>query len=132
MPTFSESAVQTAAIVIAIAQAGLVVAMAYWASGGQRWLHSHWGGFYDELPIRLRISDAVSGTVFAIGIVVAVVQGWSADPPGYLTAVAWAFGGLLGISGVMNLASSSKYERYVFAPLAIVLALCWIVVARGG
>ncbi len=132
MPEFSDPIIKTTAVFIAIAQAGFVVAMAYWASGGKRWLHSHWGGFYDELPLRLRISDAVSGTAFLYGIYAAIASAWDFGPQGFLTVSAWGFVALLGLSSLANFASSSKYERFLFAPVAVLLALCWAIIAGAG
>ena len=44
----------------------------------------------------------------------------------------WALAALLGIAGVMNLASESRWENLILAPVAVVLAALCLVVARGA
>jgi hypothetical protein len=44
----------------------------------------------------------------------------------------WALTGLLAIAGVMNLVSESRWENFVLAPVAVVLAALCVVVARGA
>ena len=43
----------------------------------------------------------------------------------------WVLVGLLSLGVLMNLASSSDWERFLQAPLAAVLAVLCLVVARG-
>ena len=44
----------------------------------------------------------------------------------------WALVALLGISGVMNLASESGWENFLLAPVALLLSALCLVVARGA
>jgi hypothetical protein len=44
----------------------------------------------------------------------------------------WALAVVLGVSGVVNLASESGWETSLLAPLAVVLAALCVVVARGA
>ena len=41
----------------------------------------------------------------------------------------WVLVGLLPIGGLMNIASSSRWERYLWGPLALILAVLTLVVA---
>ena len=44
----------------------------------------------------------------------------------------WALVALFGLSAVANIASSSNWERFLNAPIALLLALLCFVVARGA
>ena len=44
----------------------------------------------------------------------------------------WALVALFGIAGVMNLASESRWENFLLAPVALVLSALCLVVARGA
>lgn len=92
-----------------------------------------WGGGQATLPPELRVASAISMAVF-IGAA-AVVLGRA----GYLGSRfvrafhvgAWLLVVALGLGAVMNLASSSVWERFIWAPVALGLAVSTFVVARG-
>lgn len=134
MPTFSATFAQVAAVVVAISFTCFAGFMAYWASGGKWGLSAHWGGFYKELPMRLRVADALSFGVFLFGAYVAIGRAWSLDSLGsevLLTRSAFGIAALFGVSGVMNIASSSKVERYALGPFALLLAFLCFAIARS-
>lgn len=134
MPTFSEPIAQTAAVVVSIAFSVIAGFMAHWSLGRTWGLSAHWGGVYRELPVHLRIADALSFCVFVFGAYAVIGRAWSLDKLGseaLFNWSAWGFVALLGLSGVMNLASSSKIERYWLGPLATLLAILCFVVARS-
>lgn len=134
MPTFSAELAKTASIIVALALAVFAGFMVHWAVGRTWGLSAHWGGVYKRLPARLRVMDALSFGVFSSGIVVVIGRAWSLDflgHEGFLTGSTWGFVALLALSGVMNLASSSKIERYWLGPFALVLAVLCFVIARS-
>ncbi len=133
MPTVSAPAGQAAAIIAALAFAYFAAASIYWAGGGKRGLSSHWGGKYTELPAGLRVMDAISVSTFVFGIYVVISRAWSLDGLGaeqFLTFAAYGLAALMALSGVMNLASSSYWERRLFGPLALLIGVLCLVIAR--
>ena len=44
----------------------------------------------------------------------------------------WALVVFLGIAGVVNLASESRWETFLLAPVALALAALCVVIARGA
>lgn len=134
MPTFSTELAQVASIPVAIAFALFAGFMVHWALGRAWGLSAHWGGKFEQLPLRLRVMDALSAGIFAFGIYAVIGRAWSLDslgPERLFTWSAWGFVALLGLSGVMNLASSSRIERYKLGPMALVLAGLCFVIARS-
>ena len=131
MPTFAEPLGQVAAVIAAIAFMYFAGASIYWASGGKKGLSAHWGGVYTKLPAGLRVMDAVSAGMFVFGTYAVIGRAWSVDGMGseqLLTFSAYGLAALMAVSGIMNLASSSYWERHLFGPLALLIgALCFVV-----
>jgi hypothetical protein len=90
-----------------------------------------WGGVHAHLTTGERVGSAVSVLVYVAAIL--VVRGRAAGRPErrYRWGI-WALVAVLGIAGVMNLASESRWENFLLAPVALVLAALCIVVARGA
>jgi hypothetical protein len=87
-----------------------------------------WGGNHDELPTRLRIGSAASILVY--GAAAAVLWVRRRDANSRLAHIgAWVFGILFLLSGVVNLASSSEWERFLLAPVSLVLATTFLLSA---
>ena len=99
--------------------------------------HLAWGGAHDRvLPINVRINSGVAAImlIFAAIVVLAEagVTSWSPVPDFLLTPTVWILAGLMLVNTVGNLASQSRFERLVFAPVTIVLAgLCAAVAFLG-
>ena len=52
-------------------------------------------------------------------------------PPRLVRLCVWALVGLTFLSSVLNFASSSQWERYLWGPFGLVLAVLCLVVARA-
>ncbi len=134
MPTFSATLAQAAAVVVAIAFVTFAGLMVHWSLGRTWGLSSHWGGRYEVLPTSLRVADAISFAAFTFGAFVVIGRAWSLDQiasEGFFTAAAWSFVALMGLSGIMNIASSAKWERRLLGPSALVIAALCFIIARS-
>jgi hypothetical protein len=121
---------QTAAIVAAIGYlgiAGFQVALALGAPLG----HAAWGGKHRVLPTRLRVASGVAAVIWIVGAVIVLGRaGFEVSP--FSDTVdrsgTWFLVGLLAVGTLMNAASSSRWERLVWAPVSAILALLtWMV-----
>lgn len=90
-----------------------------------------WGGGHDVLPPRLRIASAATVAIYAgLGWVVLARSGVIEAGGDAVGALAWAAAGLFLLGTAGNLASPSRHERLVMAPVAGVLcALCTLIAA---
>jgi hypothetical protein len=92
-----------------------------------------WGGQHEVLPTRLRVGSVAAIVAYvAIGWAVLARAGQLGGGHGILRVAIWVIAGyfLLGAAG--NLASRSRSERLVMAPLSVVLCALTVVVAAQG
>jgi hypothetical protein len=124
---------RTAAVVAA---AGLVILAAFQVSLalGAPLGRAAWGGTRTHLPTGLRVASAVAVVVWLLAA--AIVLGRAGSdlvplPAGALRWGTWILFGLLLVGALMNVASKSPWERYLWGPFAFVLAILCFVVARS-
>ncbi|HWL91123.1 MAG TPA: hypothetical protein VNP90_07130 [Actinomycetota bacterium] len=113
-------------LVIAVFQA----ALAFGAPLGR----AAWGGGQTHLPNRLRIASGVAVVFWLLAALVVLARaGFDVSP--VPDAVArwgtWFLVVLLPIGALMNVASSSPWERFLWGPLALMLAVLCFVLARS-
>lgn len=94
-----------------------------------------WGGTRPDLPIGLRIASGVA--IFVWLLAAAIVLGRSGIevvpmPMDLVRAGSWVVLVVLAIGAVMNFASQSPWERFLWGPLAVVLAALTWTIARSG
>jgi hypothetical protein len=93
-----------------------------------------WGGATDALPTTLRIASGCA-SVFWLAAASVVLRRGGYDLPMVPERVArigtWVLVGLLAAGVLMNLASSSPWERFGWAPVVAALAALCLAVARG-
>ena len=91
-----------------------------------------WGGRHDRLPARLRRSSAVAVVIWLLATSVILARA------GYLTLPGpreldnggtWVVVVLLGVGALVNFASSSRWERFGWGPLAAILGALSLIVA---
>ncbi|MGA2969136.1 MAG: hypothetical protein ABSE75_04960 [Acidimicrobiales bacterium] len=90
------------------------------------------GGTNTVLPSRLRLASAISAVLFWVALYVALAEGGLFGASGRSTFVRitiWIFVAIFGLSGIANIASRSRWERNLMAPVALVLATCFAVLA---
>lgn len=94
-----------------------------------------WGGGHDVLPTSLRVASAVAVAIWLFAALVVTARAGVPTvplPPGVTRWGTWIVAGLLLAGAVMNVASSSPWERFGWAPLALILAGLCLVVALNG
>jgi hypothetical protein len=93
-----------------------------------------WGGANDRLPTRLRIASGIAAVVWVLaGIIVLGRVGIEVLP--LPSAVyrwgTWVLVGLLLLGALVNFASRSAWERFLWGPFALLLAVLCFLVARS-
>lgn len=120
----------TAAAVGFLAIAGFQAALALGAPLGR----AAWGGTRTHLPTSLRIASAVAVVfwVLAASVVLGRAE-YQVSPIPEPVALwgTWILVGVLLLGALMNFASSSPWERFLWGPLALVLAVLCFVLARS-
>src|SRR5918992_3065210 len=122
----------TAAIVAAIGFFAIAVfqlALALGAPLGR----AAWKGSHVRLPKGLRIASAFAAMFWVLAALVVLGRAGLASPISLSIARwgTWILVGILPLGAVMNLVSPSKWERYIWGPVALILAALCFVVARG-
>ena len=95
---------------------------------GLPWGHAAWGGQYAVLPMSLRLSSVFSIAVYALTLKIAVDRASNNQRRVYRKVTAffvWLFTIYFGLGVIMNLLSGSAWEKYLMAPVALVLGLCY-------
>lgn len=93
-----------------------------------------WGGGQATLSPELRLASSISMAVFigAALVVLGRAGYWGMRFSGVFRVGAWFLAVAMGLGAILNLASSSLWERVIWAPVALVLAVASLVVARGA
>ena len=91
-----------------------------------------WGGKSAVLPGNLRRASAVACVVWLVGVVIILGRAGVINVPvprDVLTWGAWILVALSALGSVVNVASSSPWERFGWAPLAAAMAILSAIVA---
>ncbi|GAA2337741.1 hypothetical protein [Dactylosporangium salmoneum] len=118
------------------ATAGCLVMIAFQLSlaAGAPFGRAAWGGAHPgRLPADLRVSSAFAVVVWAVAaLVLARRAGLTSVPPaGFARVATWVLGGLVLLGALPNFASPSGWERYLWGPFAVLLAiLCFAAAAN--
>ena len=126
-PTRSSAAAAAAAGFIGLA--GFELALTLGAPLG----HAAMGGTHTYLPAGLRIVSGIATLLWPLAALVVLRRGgyWVPLISARVSRTGtWVLVGLLSLGVLMNLASSSDWERFLQAPIAAVLAALCLVVAR--
>jgi hypothetical protein len=115
-------------VVIAAFQAALALGAPFGAAA--------WGGTHPgRLPSRLRVASAFACVFWLLAAVVVLDRGGSVVvslPPALSWWGTWALVVLLPLGALLNFASRSRWERFVWGPLAFVLGPTCLAVAIGA
>jgi hypothetical protein len=133
VPTFSASTAKRAATVAAIGFA-IVATFQLLLSLGAPWGRAALGGTNEgTLPPELRVVSSVSTAIFvaAAAVILGRAGFWGERFSGVFRIGTWVLVAILPLGVLMNLASSSPWERFGWAPFTFLLALATFVVARG-
>ena len=90
-----------------------------------------WGGQHTVLPTGLRISSVVSIAIYAVVTLFVLQAAGVLDvlPERVMGVAMWVLTGYFVLGVALNLASRSRPERMVMTPVALVLAICCLVLA---
>jgi hypothetical protein len=90
-----------------------------------------WGGAHAHLTTGERVGSAISVFFYLAAILVVHGRAAGREERRYRWGI-WALTVILAMAGVVNLASDSRWENFLLAPTAVVLAALCVVVARGA
>ncbi|MBT3362578.1 MAG: hypothetical protein HN837_07025 [Chloroflexi bacterium] len=94
--------------------------------------HLAWGGKYRILPTRLRIASVFSACVFVFASILVLEKAnvfSLLNNSILLTYGVWILTGFFGLNTASNLASRSKWEKRIMAPIALSLCILCIIIA---
>jgi hypothetical protein len=94
-----------------------------------------WGGADSQIPASLRIASGIAAAMWGLAAVVILGRGGFHVPllsPGFVRRGIWVLVAVLPLGAVMNFASPSPWERFIWGPVALILAVLSLVVARSG
>jgi hypothetical protein len=124
-----------AAVLAAVGFTSLAVFQAALAAGAP-WGHAAWGGADAVLSSGQRGASAVAAVIYVAAALIVLCRAgiiWRARSNAALFRWGtWFFAVAMAIGSVPNFASQSRWENFIFGPLALVLAALCIVVARGA
>jgi hypothetical protein len=94
-----------------------------------------WGGSSAQLPIELRIASAVAVGIWSFAALLVLQRAGMRVLPLPSAVVrwgVWVLVGLLGVGALMNFASPSVWERFIWGPFGLIMLVLCVIVARGG
>lgn len=95
-----------------------------------------WGGAHaGQLPAGLRVASAVAVGIWALAALIVLGRaGFAVSPlPASLTTWGtWILVCVLTVGALMNFASPSAWERFLWGPFTLILAALCLLVARSG
>ncbi len=107
----------------------------FWALGGSWGLSGAWGGNKTELNAGFSIASLISAILMAIGAIVILGRAgyWAFGLPfSVFRWGIWVFVAITSLSTLANLTSSSNWERFLNAPIALLLSILCLIVARSA
>jgi hypothetical protein len=122
-------------VLAAIGFASLAVFQAALAAGAP-WGHAAWGGADAALSAGQRGASAVAAVIYVAATLIVLCRAgiiWRARRNAALFQWGtWFFAVPMAIGSVPNFASQSRWENFIFGPLALVVAAVCSVVARAA
>lgn len=94
-----------------------------------------WRGQYRVLPIKLRWASLATVVVLGLAAWVVLARAGLVFPgtePVAIGVATWVLAGLWLLNTAGNLASRSPAERYAMTPVALLLGVCFIIVALSS
>ncbi len=128
------SAVAAPAVAAAVGFVAIAVFQAALAFGAPLGLAA-WGGTNERLPRRLRIASAFAVGIWVLAALIILGRAGFQISPLRSSFAQWGTWVLVGVNllaAIMNFASRSRWERFLWAPVALILAVLCLVVARSG
>jgi hypothetical protein len=121
--------------IIAATGFGVLAAFQLAIALGAPFGRASWGGSHPaELPIELRVASGVAVGVYVFAALIMLGRGGVVISPlsgGVVRWGAWIIAGLSAAGSLMNFASPSDWERFLWGPFALVLTGLCVLVARS-
>lgn len=92
-----------------------------------------YGGTNTVLPSRLRWGSGISSALFCGAFYVVLGEADLFGVAGratFINVAIWIFVAIFGLSATANIASHSRWERRLMAPIALVLTACCTILAQ--
>jgi hypothetical protein len=124
--------------VLAIAAVGGFAAIAFFQAAlalGAPLGRAAWGGTNARPATRLRIASLIAAGVWALAALVILGRTGFRVSPVHTAFARWGtyvLVGVLTLSAIMNTVSRSKWERFLWGPVALILAVLCLVIALGS
>jgi len=133
VPAFSDRTARRAAAATAVGFAGVVMIQIALTAGAP-WGEAAWGGQPAQLPTTLRLASGAVAIFYGV-IVPLIVLGRAGygGRDGSSTVFRWGtwfLAALMVLGALLNFASQSRWENYLWGPYTVTLAILCIVVAR--
>jgi hypothetical protein len=82
----------------------------------------------------LRIASAVAVGIWILAVMIVLGRAGYTSPlsPGFVRWGMWILVGVLALGALMNFASPSSWERFIWGPVGVVLTVMSFLVARSG
>ena len=93
------------------------------------------GGANVVLPRKLRVASATSAVIFLAALYFILARGGLFGPVSRYTVVQigiWVFATIFAVSALANVASPSRWERFLMAPTAFLLCGCCVALALSA
>lgn len=94
-----------------------------------------WGGFYEKLPVSLRIGSGIAILIYVYGMIILLESAQIIqllNNPKLIEYSVWIFAALFGLSTIGNLQSKSDLEKRVMTPIGILFCCLCIIVGMAG
>ena len=97
--------------------------------------HAAFGGANALLSAKLRVASVISALLFVAAFYVVLARGGLlgvASESVIVRITIWVFAAIFGLSTLANIASRSRWERFLMAPVGLVLTAFCVAVALGA
>jgi hypothetical protein len=131
--TRSDRAARAAAMLAAFGFAGIAVFQLALAAGAP-WGHAAWGGADAHLSTTQRSASAAAVVLYSVAALIVLGRAGILRARRNATVFRWGTWLLavaMGIGAILNFASQSRWENFIFGPIALLLAILCTVVARS-
>ena len=106
-------------------------------AAGAPWGHAAWGGESADLSAAQQSASAAAAVIYVAAALIVLCRAgviWRARANAALFRWGtWFFAAAMALGALPNFASQSRWENFIFGPLALVLAaLCFVVARRAA
>ncbi|MGH3148513.1 MAG: hypothetical protein ACRDTR_22255, partial [Rubrobacter sp.] len=103
-------------------------------AAGAPWGQAAWGGAQANLPTTLRLASGIAVAVYAAASLIVLGRAgyWGRGSFSALFRLGtWFLAFAMALGALLNFASQSRWENYLWGPVALTLAILCAVVARS-